>query len=119
MLAEIEFQNVDPGCLVYQLTHLPLLSFPPRLKLPHPLPIAIFQPSPPDCLEPHIIPTLFTVLVLGAGCPGLAMRGIWRSERIPLPHPQPQALEEKGLAAGGVWGEILCLGSAQGWGRGR
>lgn len=42
VLTESEFQNMDPGCLVYQLTHLPLPFLSPRLKLPRPPPLAVF-----------------------------------------------------------------------------
>lgn len=103
MLAEFEFQNVDSFLVGYQLT-LSLLFPGLSFFIPTPNPLGIIHPSLPGCLEPHILPTLFTILVLGAGCPGLAMRPMCRSERIPLPHPQPQPLEEKGLAVGGVLG---------------
>lgn len=66
-----------------------------RFMIPHSLPLGIFQPSPPGCLKPHSLLTLFTILVLGAGCQRLATRGIWRSERTPLPHPQPSTTGRK------------------------
>lgn len=66
VLAEFEFQTVDSRLLALPVPPPFPSLLSPRLELPCPPLSRLLETKSSDCLEPHILPTLFTFLVLGA-----------------------------------------------------